>query len=74
MTTPSEPTIEIHVNGEAHRLPAGTTVRGLIQHLGLGDRRVAVERNRQVVPRAEHDSAVLGDGDRLEVVGFVGGG
>jgi sulfur carrier protein len=74
MTTSTEPTIEIHVNGEPHLLPAGTTVRGLIVHLGLGDRRVAVERNRQVVPRAEHDSAVLEGGDRLEVVGFVGGG
>ncbi|WP_233104091.1 sulfur carrier protein ThiS [Haliangium ochraceum] len=42
--------------------------------LGLGDRRVAVERNREVVPRAEHASTTLSDGDTLEVVGFVGGG
>jgi sulfur carrier protein len=52
----------------------GTTVAQLISELGLGDRRVAVERNRNVVPRAEHATTVLSEGDRLEVVTFVGGG
>jgi thiamine biosynthesis protein ThiS len=53
---------------------AGTTVASLIGELGLGDRKVAVERNREVVPRAQHATTVLADGDRLEVVTFVGGG
>jgi sulfur carrier protein len=52
----------------------GTTVATLIGELGLGDRRVAVERNREVVPRAEHATTTLAAGDRVEVVTFVGGG
>lgn len=66
--------LEIIVNGESHQVVPGTTVRGLIEQLGFGDRRVAVERNRQVVPRAEHDSTALETGDQLEIVTFVGGG
>jgi thiamine biosynthesis protein ThiS len=66
--------IAIVVNGKARQLPAGTTVAGLIGELGLGGQRVAVERNRDVVPRAEHASTVLADGDRIELVTFVGGG
>jgi sulfur carrier protein len=52
----------------------GTTVATLISELGLAGRPVAVERNREVVPRAQHASTVLAAGDRLEVVTFVGGG
>ena len=66
--------VEIHVNGETRNVPVGTTVSGLIAELGLADRRVAVERNREVVPRAQHASTQLAAGDRLEVVTFVGGG
>ena len=66
--------ISVVVNGEAHEIPAGTTVAALIQRLGLGDRRVAVERNRAVVPRAEHAHTELAAGDQLELVTFVGGG
>lgn len=66
--------IEIVVNGEAKKISRGTTVAGLISQLGLGDRRVAVERNREVVPRDRHAGCQLEAGDRLEVVTFVGGG
>ncbi|MCG8425251.1 MAG: sulfur carrier protein ThiS [Proteobacteria bacterium] len=66
--------MEISVNGETHRVTHGMTVADLLGHLGLGDRRVAVERNRAVVPRAEHRGTLLADGDRLEIVTFVGGG
>ncbi|MEB2312975.1 MAG: sulfur carrier protein ThiS [Sorangiineae bacterium] len=64
----------ITVNGEARELPDGTTVRGLIEALGLGGGPVAVERNREVVPRAEHSTTLLAAGDELELVHFVGGG
>lgn len=74
MMTGEPDTIEVWVNGEARAVPHGTTVKGLVALLALGDVRVAVERNRQVVPRADHDTAVLSDGDRLELVTFVGGG
>jgi sulfur carrier protein len=67
-------TIDITVNGASRRIAAGATVAALLAELGLGDRRVAVERNREVVPRAEHARAVLAAGDHLEVVTFVGGG
>ena len=66
--------IEVVINGETRTIPQGTTVAGLIGELGLGDRRVAVERNREVVPRAAHASTVLAAGDRVELVTFVGGG
>ena len=66
--------VEVTVNGEPRTVAAGTTVGALIEQLGLGDRRVAVERNRQVVPRAQHSSTELAAGDRLELVTFVGGG
>ena len=66
--------IDVVINGETRTVIQGTTVAGLIGELGLGDRRVAVERNREVVPRAQHGSTVLTAGDRLELVTFVGGG
>lgn len=66
--------IEIVVNGAAKKVARGTTVAGLIAELGLGARRVAVERNREVVPRDRHAACELEAGDRLELVAFVGGG
>jgi sulfur carrier protein len=66
--------IDVVVNGETRSVAQGTTVAMLIGELGLGDRRVAVERNREVVPRAIHATTVLAAGDRLELVTFVGGG
>lgn len=64
----------IVLNGEVRRLEAGQTVSDLLRELRLDSRQVAVERNREVVPRAEHGSTVLAEGDQLEVVTFVGGG
>jgi sulfur carrier protein len=66
--------VSIVVNGEARSVAAGTTVAALIGELGFADRRVAVERNREVVPRARHATTPLADGDHLEIVTFVGGG
>ena len=66
--------MQITVNGDAREVPNGLTVRGLVEHLGLTDGPVAVERNREVVPRAEHPSTPLEAGDVLEIVHFVGGG
>jgi sulfur carrier protein len=66
--------MQISVNGEPHEVPEGTTVRGLVEILGLTDGPVAVERNREVVPRAEHRAVVLAAGDVVEIVHFVGGG
>ncbi|MEM8711051.1 MAG: sulfur carrier protein ThiS [Planctomycetota bacterium] len=66
--------IVLHVNGEEMRLPLGSTVADLVAARGLTPREVAVERNREIVPRAEHGAVALKSGDRLEIVTLVGGG
>ena len=66
--------IEVVINGQPRTVNQGTTIASLIGDLGLSGKPVAVERNREVVPRAQHASTVLASGDRLEVVTFVGGG
>jgi sulfur carrier protein len=66
--------MQLMVNGAATEVPDGLTVRGLIEHLGLTDGPVAVEKNREIVPRGEHAATALAPGDVLEIVHFVGGG
>ena len=66
--------MQVTVNDEPRTLAAGTTVADLVASLGLGPRRVAVERNRAVVPRATYADVVLADGDTIEIIHFVGGG
>jgi sulfur carrier protein len=66
--------VQVTVNDEPHELPAGATVADLVTTLGLGERRIAVELNRAVVPRAAYPSTTLRDGDTVEVIHFVGGG
>jgi thiamine biosynthesis protein ThiS len=67
-------TVQVMVNDEPKRVPAGATVADLVAKLGLGPRRVAVEVNREIVMRATYDSTVLHDGDTVEIIHFVGGG
>jgi sulfur carrier protein len=66
--------MQITVNGEIREVPSGVSVRALVELLGLTEGPVAVERNREVVPRAEHTSTELCSGDVVEIVHFVGGG
>ena len=66
--------IDVVINGQPRSVKEGTTVGALIDELGLGNRRVAVERNREVVPRARHATTALAAGDHVEIVTFVGGG
>lgn len=68
------PVPNIVLNGDALALSPGTTVAALVASLGLDPRQVAVERNREIVPRATYERTELIEGDRLEVVTFVGGG
>jgi thiamine biosynthesis protein ThiS len=65
---------DVSLNGEPHRVPAGSTVADLVAGLGRDPRTVAVERNGDLVPRARFGATALGIGDRLEVVHFVQGG
>jgi len=66
--------LRITVNGEPRVAAPGTTVAALVAALGMDAARVAVERNEDVVPRRTWAEAQLGDGDRVEIVAFVGGG
>jgi len=74
VSPPMSERIAVVINGQTRTVVQGTTVAALIVELGLADRRVAVERNLEVVPRAQHASTLLAAGDRLELVTFVGGG
>jgi len=70
--------MQITVNGERLDIEAGTTVAMLVLRLsgetGRDPRGIAVERNLEIVPKSEHALTVLSDGDRIELVQFVGGG
>lgn len=66
--------MRIELNGEPREVGDGITIRALLGELELADVIVAVERNAEIVPRAEHATATLRDGDRVEIVQFVGGG
>lgn len=68
------PPMKLTINGSVKDVPDGLTVRALVVHLGLGDGPVAVEQNAEVVPRAEHATRDVCDGDAIEIVHFVGGG
>lgn len=68
------PTVEIRLNGEPRRIPAGTTVAGLLRLLGIQGDRVAVELNRAIVRRPDWEAAAIGHDAAVEVVHFVGGG
>jgi thiamine biosynthesis protein ThiS len=70
---PREP-LHLFVNGEPRACPAGATVASLLLELGLAERPVAVERNGQLVRKADFTTTGLGHGDRLELVTFFGGG
>jgi sulfur carrier protein len=66
--------MRIEINGEPRDVAPSVTISALLDTLGLGGRPVAVEVNAVIVPRAAHAEHTLADGDKLEVVQFVGGG
>ncbi|MBP9955962.1 sulfur carrier protein ThiS [Geopseudomonas guangdongensis] len=66
--------MHIQLNGEALDLPDGLSVADLLARLDLAGKRVAVELNLDIVPRSQHATTLLGDGDRVEVVHAIGGG
>ena len=65
--------MRIEVNGEPREIAAGT-ILDLVETLGLNPKKVAVERNLEIVPRSLHGETALADGDRVEIVQLVGGG
>ena len=72
---PAGSTLRLFVNDEARLVPVGSTVGELVSKvLGLQPAQVAVERNKVIVRRADYATTRLGEGDRLEIVTFFGGG
>jgi thiamine biosynthesis protein ThiS len=66
--------MNLTVNGETRSLVGVTDVASLVAALGLDGRKVAVERNLEIVPRSAYEKTSLEDGDRIEIVHFIGGG
>lgn len=66
--------MQITLNGASRELPPGLAVTGLIDMLGYAGKRVAVERNGEIVPKSRHADTQLQDGDQIEIVAAVGGG
>jgi thiamine biosynthesis protein ThiS len=69
-----EAVISVWVNGESRNLPAGVSVSDLLRELGLNGSRVAIERNRDILPRPQWTQTLVESGDCYEIVQFVGGG
>jgi sulfur carrier protein len=66
--------MQITVNGEIREVEDGATAADLLDQLGLGDQRVAMEVNLEIVPRSEYPAHRLAPGDRVEIVRAIGGG
>ncbi|MGV0951266.1 MAG: sulfur carrier protein ThiS [Azonexus sp.] len=66
--------LDIKINGEARHFPEMLTVAGLVGQLGYAGKRIAVERNGEIVPKSQHATTALATGDQLEIVVAVGGG
>ena len=66
--------MNLFVNGEATTAPDSVTVAAFLESMGLPQKGVAVERNREIVPKSAYGATILAEGDRIEIVQFVGGG
>lgn len=66
--------ISVQVNGEPRTIPAGGSIADMLRAIGLDPRKVAVERNLEIVPRSTYAQTPLAEGDRIEIVTFIGGG
>ena len=66
--------IQVTVNGAAHRFEAPLNLRAMLEKLEMAGKKIAVERNGEIVPKSVHADTLIGDGDALEIVVAVGGG
>ena len=69
-----EETLSVRINGEQRRVASGMSVAALIDELGLDAKRVAIERNLEIIPRSTFADVAVEVGDQFEIVHFVGGG
>jgi sulfur carrier protein len=66
--------ITLHINGQPRQFPATMILAELLDRLDLAGKRIAVEKNGEIVPKSQHAATPVSDGDRLEIVVAVGGG
>ncbi|MFQ5329500.1 MAG: sulfur carrier protein ThiS [Thermodesulfobacteriota bacterium] len=66
--------IGVVVNGEAREVQDGASLRDLLDELAIGTKGIAVELNREIIPKGRHATTVLQEGDKVEVIQMVGGG
>lgn len=66
--------MNLFLNGEPASVPDAVTVAAFLESLGMPQKGVAVERNREIVPKSTYATVQLAEGDRIEIVQFVGGG
>jgi len=66
--------ISVSINGALHQFDDPISISALIEHMQIGNKRIALERNGEIVPRGQFNQQMLDDGDKLEVVVAVGGG
>ena len=66
--------VSVRLNGEERRVAGGSSIAAMLAELGIDPQRVAVERNREIVPRSTLAEFEVADGDAFEIVHFVGGG
>jgi sulfur carrier protein len=66
--------VQLEINGEPREVPGGLNVTGLLAHLGISSGRVAIERNRDILPSTQWEQTAVAAGDRYEIVHLVGGG
>lgn len=66
--------MQVYVNGDPFEIETGSSVADLVEKLTDDPRGMAIERNREIVPKSQHGATRLEEGDQLEVVQFVGGG
>jgi thiamine biosynthesis protein ThiS len=74
MNEPGRTTMQITLNGERYELEAPLSVAALLERLTIDPRRVAVERNLEILKRSTYSTIIVQDGDSIEIVNFVGGG
>lgn len=66
--------INVTINGDTHRLDSDLNLNDLLRKLDIEEDKVAIEHNREIVPKSTFDNVMVGDGDDLEIVHFIGGG
>jgi len=66
--------ISVSINGSTQQFDASVSIAALIEHMQIGNKRIAIERNGEIVPRGQFNTQMLADGDKLEIVVAVGGG